>query len=74
MQCILLTTMPHRAGPNVTDPLRDDGLAQAALAVWTTTPWTMPANLAVAVNDRMDYSLVQVRRCAHSSHGQTGVT
>jgi len=50
-----------RAGPNVSDALREGGLAEAALAVWTTTPWTMPANLAVAVNDRMDYSLVQAR-------------
>lgn len=49
------------AGPNVSDALREGGLADAALAVWTTTPWTMPANLAVAVNDRMDYSLVQAR-------------
>jgi len=49
------------AGPNVSAALREGGLANAALAVWTTTPWTMPANLAVAVNDRMDYSLVQAR-------------
>lgn len=25
-----------------------------ALAVWTTTPWTLPANLAVAINTKMD--------------------
>ena len=56
-----LTALTHGAGPNVTDDLRDGGLGDAALAVWTTTPWTMPANLAVAVNDRMNYSLVQVR-------------
>ena len=31
----------------------------ACLAVWTTTPWTMPANAAVAVNARLDYSIVQ---------------
>jgi isoleucyl-tRNA synthetase len=30
---------------------------QLAVAIWTTTPWTLPANLAVAVNDRLDYSL-----------------
>ena len=28
------------------------------LAVWTTTPWTLPANVAVAVNPRMDYAVV----------------
>lgn len=36
-------------------------LEGAAFAVWTTTPWTIPANLAVAVNDRLQYSVVQVR-------------
>lgn len=29
------------------------------VAVWTTTPWTMPANLAVAVNKDLSYSVVE---------------
>jgi isoleucyl-tRNA synthetase len=28
--------------------------------IWTTTPWTLPANLAIAVNPRFEYALVQV--------------
>jgi isoleucyl-tRNA synthetase len=28
--------------------------------IWTTTPWTLPANLAVALNPKLQYSLVQV--------------
>ena len=28
--------------------------------IWTTTPWTLPANLAVAFNSTFDYSLVRV--------------
>ncbi len=28
------------------------------LLVWTTTPWTIPANIAVAVDSKSDYSLV----------------
>ncbi|GAX16043.1 isoleucyl-tRNA synthetase [Fistulifera solaris] len=28
------------------------------VAIWTTTPWTMPANLAVAVNSDLSYSVV----------------
>jgi isoleucyl-tRNA synthetase len=28
--------------------------------IWTTTPWTLPANLAVAVNPEYDYALVQL--------------
>src|SRR3990170_3984943 len=30
-----------------------------ALAVWTTTPWTLPANVAAAVNPAADYLLVR---------------
>ena len=33
--------------------------ASAALAIWTTTPWTMPANAAIAVNEKLQYSLVE---------------
>lgn len=29
------------------------------VAVWTTTPWTMPANMAVAVNTDLSYSVVE---------------
>ena len=29
-----------------------------AVPIWTTTPWTLPANLAVAVNPDFDYLLV----------------
>ena len=29
------------------------------IVIWTTTPWTLPANLAVAYNSSFSYSLVQ---------------
>lgn len=29
------------------------------LLVWTTTPWTIPANVAVAVDEKIDYALVE---------------
>ena len=35
------------------------GDAEVQLAVWTTTPWTLPANLAVAVNGELTYALVE---------------
>jgi isoleucyl-tRNA synthetase len=28
--------------------------------IWTTTPWTLPANLAIAVHERFRYALVRV--------------
>jgi isoleucyl-tRNA synthetase len=37
-----------------------------AVAIWTTTPWTLPANLAVSVNGRLDYAI-----CAVAPRGET---
>ena len=33
-------------------------LPKAAFPIWTTTPWTLPANEAVALNAHLDYALV----------------
>jgi isoleucyl-tRNA synthetase len=30
-----------------------------SLAIWTTTPWTLPANRAVAVHPQFDYALIE---------------
>ena len=35
--------------------------APVAVVIWTTTPWTLPANLAVALRPEFDYVLVQAR-------------
>lgn len=32
----------------------------AAVVIWTTTAWTIPANMAVALHPKFEYSLVQV--------------
>ena len=36
-----------------------EGRTNEYLLVWTTTPWTIPANIAVAVDEKIDYSLVE---------------
>ncbi|HZB99841.1 MAG TPA: class I tRNA ligase family protein, partial [Gammaproteobacteria bacterium] len=36
-----------------------EGQGQMAVVIWTTTPWTLPANQAVAVNPEVDYAVVQ---------------
>ena len=36
------------------------GQPQTYVVIWTTTPWTLPANLAVAYNSTLTYSLVNV--------------
>ena len=35
------------------------GKDRESLLVWTTTPWTLPANIAVAVDEKLEYALVQ---------------
>ncbi|MEX0654842.1 MAG: isoleucine--tRNA ligase [Phycisphaeraceae bacterium] len=43
--------------PMPTDVLPADRIH---LMIWTTTPWTLPANLAVAVNERFEYGLYNI--------------
>ena len=46
--------------------------ADLAVAIWTTTPWTLPANLAVSVNGRLDYSLCRAQpRGEHTAPSQS---
>lgn len=33
----------------------------AAVVIWTTTPWTLPANVAIAVHPEFNYVLAQVK-------------
>ena len=33
---------------------------KASLLVWTTTPWTLVANTAVAVNPKVDYQVIEI--------------
>ena len=35
-------------------------LKDASLLIWTTTPWTLPANLAVAVAPKLDYAVYEI--------------
>jgi isoleucyl-tRNA synthetase len=37
-----------------------EGLENAGTIIWTTTPWTIPANLAVAVHPEFTYDIIKV--------------
>jgi len=41
------------------------GGKKAFIVIWTTTPWTLPANLAIALHPDFEYSLVSVDGVAH---------
>ncbi len=46
------------AAEGLTDAQRE-ALRDASLLIWTTTPWTLPSNLAAAVGPDVEYSLVR---------------
>ena len=41
--------------------VKPEYLKNAAIVIWTTTPWTLPANQAVALHPDLDYALVQIK-------------
>ncbi len=41
-------------------PKGSEGDGPVSVVIWTTTPWTLPANEAVALNGELEYVLVQV--------------
>ena len=62
-------TMDNDAYQTVTDPsvyvkfeLWDDPEAPTYLLAWTTTPWTLPANRALAVNPKLKYAVAHLKR------------
>jgi isoleucyl-tRNA synthetase len=40
--------------------LKDVSFKEACMLIWTTTPWTLPSNMAIAVNPNLDYVAVKV--------------
>nr|WP_294545023.1 isoleucine--tRNA ligase [uncultured Rhodopila sp.] len=47
-------------------------LEGAAIVIWTTTPWTMPGNRAVAAGAEFDYLVVRVDDTEEGSLARTG--
>jgi isoleucyl-tRNA synthetase len=43
-----------------------NALANASIAIWTTTPWTLPANLAIALDAKENYVVQQFSRNGNS--------
>jgi isoleucyl-tRNA synthetase len=51
---VLRTTFPGIPFP--------DGMKLVSIVIWTTTPWTLPANQAVCLHRDFDYAFVQTGR------------
>jgi isoleucyl-tRNA synthetase len=42
-----------------------DFLKDASVVIWTTTPWTIPANKALAFNNSIEYSVIEISELDH---------
>lgn len=43
-------------------PENHEGEGRVSVVIWTTTPWTLPANRAISLNPALEYALVQVEK------------
>jgi isoleucyl-tRNA synthetase len=49
-----------------------DELRAASVVIWTTTPWTLPGNRAIAFSSKVDYGLYRVTEAAHDNWAKPG--
>jgi len=54
------------------DPHLDEKLATASVVIWTTTPWTIPQNRAVAYNPEISYNALEVVSVTEGSTAKPG--
>ncbi len=40
--------------------VKEDDVERASILIWTTTPWTLPANVAIAVREEATYGLYRI--------------
>lgn len=43
-------------------------VSKVSVVIWTTTPWTIPANRAVSVHPELDYALVKLDKDGQEQH------
>jgi isoleucyl-tRNA synthetase len=48
--------------------VNSDALKNAYAIIWTTTPWTLPANRAIAYGDKIRYVVIEVNSVMESTH------
>ncbi|MFK0735606.1 MAG: isoleucine--tRNA ligase [Gloeotrichia echinulata GP01] len=66
----IYAAFPVKSLSEALKPTLGEYLPDLGVAIWTTTPWTIPGNLAVAVNGDLNYAVVEVaRRDAEAQRG-----
>jgi len=52
--------------------VKGDGFGDATIVIWTTTPWTIPANRAISYSPKIQYGIYEVTALAEYSRAQVG--
>jgi isoleucyl-tRNA synthetase len=60
--------------PVLTEPMAPLSVLGASVLIWTTTPWTIPQNRAVAFNPDLAYGLYEVTGRPQESNATIGAT
>lgn len=56
--------------PVISSPVKE--LEGASIVIWTTTPWTLPSNAAVACNPELEYAVIEVKAVNEGSLAVVG--
>ena len=60
-----------KVGEDLTD-IASELTADTSVVIWTTTPWTIPANLAISVGSDIDYVALRIRDAEACENLNTG--
>jgi isoleucyl-tRNA synthetase len=71
----VIRSFEHRDDGSTASPARDNPeLMSASVVIWTTTPWTIPANRAICFSSKIAYGLYRVTRAPENNWAVVGAT
>ncbi len=72
MPPFVASDVPATTAPDWDRQARELVDAHASIIIWTTTPWTLPGNRAIAFSPRVNYSLYEVTDAPPENWAKTG--
>jgi isoleucyl-tRNA synthetase len=71
----VLQTFDGQAGGKTSRPVQDNAeLSGDSIVIWTTTPWTIPANRAISYSSKISYGRYRVTAAPESNWAKAGAT
>ena len=65
---------PITSATGIGDQAIADLVGRSSIVIWTTTPWTLPANRAITFSSRIAYGLYRVTASPEGNWARTGAT